>query len=128
MTIGKRSVLVKQLPCSSDLDQRLLFLAEVEDSMPQRRPCLVLDCSLLRELDEGALHMMLHCLEATLKRNGDVKLAALPPAVGDVFATARLERLFDVYETTAEAVASFHKAPDMSAAAAVASLQTAPVV
>lgn len=130
MTSAKRSVLVKQLPSSSDLQCRLEFLREVEAALPQRRPCLVLDCSLLRDLDEPALHMMLHCLEAALKLNGDVKLAALPPSVENAFEIAGLERLFSAYDTVAKAVASFHRVPVMSepSPAAVASLQVAPAV
>ncbi|HEX3661978.1 MAG TPA: STAS domain-containing protein [Acidobacteriaceae bacterium] len=111
MTPEKRTVSVKKLPPSPDLDRRLLFLDEVENSIAQRRPLLVLDCSCVRELDESALHMLLHCLEVALRRNGDVKLAALPAAAAATFAAAGLERLFDLYDTTGEAVASFHHLP-----------------
>jgi anti-anti-sigma regulatory factor len=111
MTTGKRPITVKQLPTSPDLQQKYLFLEEVEASMARRRPCLVLDCSRLQELDEAAIHIMLHCLEEALKRNGDVRVAALPSTAEPAFAGAGLERLFDVYATTAEAVASFHRAP-----------------
>ena len=130
MTIGKRSVVVKQLPSSSDPHRQRQFLEEVQACMPQRRPCLVLDCSLLQELDAGAIHLMLHCLEEALKRNGDVRLAAIPPSANSAFAAARLERLFDLYPTAAEAAASFHQGPIASepCAAAVAALQTAPAV
>ncbi|MFZ0632573.1 MAG: STAS domain-containing protein [Acidobacteriaceae bacterium] len=125
MTIGKRNIVVKQLPSSFDPCQNAHFLEEVESSLAQRRPSLVLDCSRLQELDETAIHLMLHCLEAALKRNGDVKLAGLPSAVEGAFSAAQLGRLFDVYGTTAEAVASFYLAPAASAApaATVDSLQ-----
>ena len=126
MTTGKRSVVVKQLPCSSDLRHQRLFLEEVEACLDLRRPCLVLDCSALRELDEKAIHLMLHCLELALKRNGDVKLAAIPPSAAPALAASRLERLFDIHASTASAVASFHPTRFMgvSPAAAIAPLQT----
>mgnify|MGYP001553157077 CR=1 FL=1 len=110
MTTGNKNIVVKQLPSSSDLDRKLIFLQEVEIVMAQRRPCLVLNCSSLRELDDATLHLMLHCLEEALKRNGDVKLAAIPSCPEAAFAAAGLERLFDVHNTAAEAVASFHPA------------------
>jgi anti-anti-sigma regulatory factor len=130
MITGKRTVIVKQLPSSPDLEQKLIFFQEVQGSIAERRPCLVLDCSLLRELDEATIHLMLHCLEEVLKRNGDVKLSALPPHAEGAFAAARLERLFDVYATAGEAVASFNHAArsSASAAAAVALLQPAEAV
>lgn len=126
MTTGKRNVAVKQIP--GDPQKRHLFLDEVRGSMPQRRPCLVLDCSQLRKLDAGTMHLMLHCLEEALRRNGDVRLAALRPEAVPVFEAAGLGRLFDLYATAAEAVASFHQGIMASepGAAAVAALEAAP--
>lgn len=128
MTTGKRSVVVKILPASSDLRQQRLFLEEVKASLEHRRPRLVLDCSLLRELNAAAMQLMLHCLEEALKRNGDVRLASIPIASEPAFAAARLGRLFNVYRTAAEAVASFHQGPMASepSTVAVAALEAAP--
>lgn len=114
MTTGKRNVTVKQLPSSSDLEATLIFLQEVEIFMAQRRPNLVLDCSTQEDLDDATLHLMLHCLEEALKRNGDVRVAALSPRAEAAFTAARLGRLFDSYETPAEAVASFHEVAAMN--------------
>ncbi len=127
MTTGKQNVTVKRLPSSSDHRTRLLFLEEVEDFLGQRRPCLVLDCSSLQCLDEAAIHLMLHCLEEALKRNGDVKIAGLMPAAETAFEEAGLGRLFSVYETAAEAAAAFHQVTVVSAppAAAVTPLPAA---
>ncbi|HEY1806924.1 MAG TPA: STAS domain-containing protein [Acidobacteriaceae bacterium] len=125
MTTGKRTVIVKQLPSSPDLEQNLIFFQEVQGTIAERRPCLVLDCSLLRELDEATIHLMLHCLEEVLKRNGDLKLSGLPPHTEAAFAAARLERLFDVYDTAGDAVASFNHTPMSSAPGTLAVLQPA---
>lgn len=126
MTNGRRSVVVKQMP--NDPRQWQSFLEEVTASMPQRRPCLVLDCSLLRKLDAGAMHLMLHCLEEALRRNGDARLGGLRPEALPVFEAAGMRRLFDLYGTTAEAVASFHQGFMASepGTAAIAVLQAAP--
>ncbi|HZZ37976.1 MAG TPA: STAS domain-containing protein [Acidobacteriaceae bacterium] len=119
MTTRKRNVTVKQIPSGSDLRRKETFLKEVEASLAHRRPCLVLDCSTLQELDQATIHLMLHCLEEALKRNGDVKLAALPAAAEAAFTAAGLGRLFELYATAAEAAASFHQAPVMSEPTAV---------
>lgn len=120
MNIAPRPITVLQLPSGSDLRRKLLFLEEVESCMAQRRPCLVLDCSSLAAMDEAAVHLMLHCLEEALKRNGDVKLAALTAGVEPAFRAAGLTRLFDMYETKAAAVASFHAAPTLAVSQPVA--------
>lgn len=119
MTVRKRSVIVKQLPSSPELEQKLVFLQEVQATLPDRRPCLVLDCSMLRDLDEATIHLMLHCLEEALRRNGDAKVAALPAGAEQAFAAAGLGRLFDVYDTAGEAVASYHPAMTAPLAAPV---------
>lgn len=90
MNIGKRPITVRHLPPGSDLRRKLLFVEEMESCLAQRRPCLVLDCSSLTTMDEAAVHLMLHCLEEALKRNGDVKLAALPACVEPAFREAGL--------------------------------------
>lgn len=124
MTTGKRNVTVKEMPSCSDLHDH--FLEGVKTSLAHRRPCLVLDCSSLQELDQASMHLMLQCLEEALKRNGDVKLAALPTAAEAAFTAAGLGRLFTIYATAAEAAASFHQAPVLSApAAATAALPAA---
>lgn len=126
MTTGKRNVAVKQIP--SDPQMQQLFLEEVRASMPQRRPCLVLDCSQLRKLDADTMHLMLHCLEEALRRNGDVRLGGLGREAVPVFEAAGLGRLFELYATAGEAVASFHQGilAGEPGTAAVAVLEAAP--
>lgn len=130
MTTGKRNVVVKKISPASNPQQQRLFFDEVMTSMALRRPCLVLDCSPLKRLDAGAIHVMLLCLEEALRRNGDVRLAALAPPVEAAFEAARLGRLFTHYQTTAEAVASFHSGfvGSKTSTAAAASMQAAPAM
>ncbi|MEO6966313.1 MAG: STAS domain-containing protein [Acidobacteriaceae bacterium] len=111
MTIRKRIVAVNQLPEISNRKQGQLFLREVRNWMSVDRPRMVLDCSLLRQLDKSVIYLLLCCLEEAMKRNGDVKLAALPPGARTVLEDTGANRLFDIYDTTAEAVNSFHQLP-----------------
>jgi anti-sigma B factor antagonist len=104
MTIRGRAVTVKQLPEQLSVKQERVFFREVESSMNVDRPCLVLDCSHVRRLDGSVIHLLLCCLEEAIKRNGDVKLAALPAGAE---AAAALTRLFEIFDTTADAVKSF---------------------
>jgi hypothetical protein len=55
--------------------------------------------------------LLLHCLEEAMKRNGDVKLAAVPTAAAVLLVSTGVARLFEAYDTTAEAVNSFHQLP-----------------
>ena len=111
MTIAERAVTVRQLPRILNAKQRRLFLRDVQNSMAADRPRVVLDCSRLREFDSPIGYLLLCCLEEAMKRNGDVKLAALPAGAGAILKLNGVGGLFDVYDTTADAVSSFHKFP-----------------
>jgi anti-sigma B factor antagonist len=111
MTLRIRPVAVKQLPEKLDAKQGRLFFSELESCMNVDRPCLVLDCSKVRLLDSSAVHLLLCCLEEAMKRNGDVKLAAIPSGASAVLELSGIDRLFEVYGTNAEAVSSFRRLP-----------------
>ena len=118
MSIPKRHVIVKQLPEVLSGKPGRVFLREVQGSVDVDRPRLVLDCSRLRQLDRTGVHLLLCCLEEALKRNGDVRLAALPAGARTALEITGANRLFDLYETANDAVNSFRQLP-----AAVASHQ-----
>ena len=51
--------------------------------------------------------MLLHCLEEAMKRDGDLKLAAVSPASAVILELMRVDRLFEAFETADQAVRSF---------------------
>src|ERR1700750_1769 len=111
MTVRRRPVTVMQLPERfSDKDLRI-FGREIEIYMDLGRPYLVLDCSNLCQLDNRVLHLLLRCLEEAMKRNGDVKLAGISPAANLILDPSGINRLFETFDTTADAVNSFHQLP-----------------
>ena len=87
------------------------FLGELESCMANDRPCIVLDCSNVRKMDRSVTHLLLCCLEEAIKRNGDVKLSAVPAAARAIVELTGLNRLFEVFDTNAEALGSFHLPP-----------------
>ncbi len=111
MTIRERAVTVKQVPEILDMKHEQIFLGEIQSVMNMERPCVVLDCSNTRQLDRSTVHLLLCCLEEAMKRNGDVKLAALPPGAGEILEQTGAGRIFDIYATTAEAVSSYRRLP-----------------
>jgi hypothetical protein len=56
-----------------------------------------------------SIHLLLCCLEEAMKRNGDIRLAALDPGVKAAFAKAEVDSLFQSFENVSEAVESFHR-------------------
>ncbi len=110
MTSG-RLVAVKQLPEKLSVKQGRGFFREVESCLEADRPRVVLDCSQLRQLDSVGIQVLLRCLEEAMKRNGDVKLAAIPPGAAAILERTKVNRLFEAFDNTADAVNSFHQFP-----------------
>lgn len=111
MNIQKRVVAVKLLPAILNSKNERLFLAELQAYLNVARPRIVLDGTLLRKLDRSGIHLLLCCLEEAIKRNGDVKLAALPPGTEALLEFTGVSRVFEIYDTTVEAVNSFDALP-----------------
>ena len=103
------AVTVTQLPETVDIRRGRLFFKELESRMNIDRPCIVLDCSKVRDMDRFAIHMLLCCLEEAMKRDGDVKLAAVSAAARQTLELTRVDRLFEIYETETDAVNSFFR-------------------
>jgi|SRR5215831_12851385 len=108
MTTGK-PVVVQQLPDVLDLDRAQEFFRTFEPHLDTDRPCFVFDFSRLRHLDSVGVDLLLRCMEETMKRNGDLKLAAVSPGLAAILEMTRIDRLFEVYPNCNEAVASFHR-------------------
>jgi len=104
-----RSVAVRKLPEQISGARRDEVYKDLESCINVDRPAVVLDCSLLRKADGAAIHLLLCCLEEAMKRNGDIRLAALHPEVKAAFEKAEVESLFQCFEDVSEAVESFHR-------------------
>jgi anti-sigma B factor antagonist len=113
MTTG-RPVVVKQLPEQLTAGHAQQFLEEVEPQLGAERPYLVFDGSELTHLDSDGVRMLLHCMEEVIKRNGDLKLAAIPPGPAVILELTRVDRLFETFENARDAVESFYRLPSQS--------------
>jgi len=102
-----RNVKVLKLPDSLAHDGGQTFRREFVECLDHNRPRIVLECSALRHVDQKTLYLLLCSLEEAMKRNGDVKLAALPAEAKTAMASGGLDRVFRIFDTTAEAVESY---------------------
>jgi len=107
MTLRQRIVMLMQLPEVLDAKQGRVFIRELTRYLDVERPRIVLDCSNLRRMNRSALETLLCCLEEAMKRNGDVKLAALSQEAKLILEHTGVDRLFRIFDTTTDAVNSF---------------------
>jgi anti-sigma B factor antagonist len=121
MVIRMRAVTVLEVPERVNGASEGRFLRELQKFVETERPRLVLDCSRVQEMNRAAMHLLLTSLEEAMKRNGDVKLAAVQPEAMATLEFAGARGLFEVYPTAAEAMQSFRHRP---AGTAIASVET----
>jgi anti-anti-sigma factor len=97
-----------QVPEQLNAGEARTFLQELGPLLESNRPRIVLDCSLVRSIDSAGVEMLLHSLEETLKRDGDLKLAALSPEAEVILELMRVARVFETFATSDDAVRSFN--------------------
>lgn len=106
---NRRVVAVKQVPENVNLKTVRQFYRDLESVMNAERPAVVLDCSRVTRIAVPTMHLLLNCLEGAMKRNGDVRLAAVAPTAAHTLRASGADQLFRIYETTDAAVESFQR-------------------
>ena len=101
-------VIVMELPEKLKLAEVRTLMDDLRPVLETDRPRIVLDCSRVEHIDGAGVNMLLHFLQEAMKRDGDLKLAAVSPASAIVLEMMRVDRLFEVFETPEEAARSFH--------------------
>ena len=109
MVETSRPVIVKRMPDRLNQKQARMFLRDIQPLLNTDRPQLVFDCSLIRQMDAAGVDMLLHCMAEVMKRDGELKLAAVSPEAAVVLELTRTDRLFEVFETSGDAVRSFYR-------------------
>lgn len=104
-----RPVIVKRMPDRLNQKQARVFLRDVQPLLNTDRPQIVFDCSLIRQIDAAGVDMLLHCMAEVMKRDGELKLAAVSPQAAVVLELTRTDRLFEVFGTSGDAVRSFYR-------------------
>jgi anti-sigma B factor antagonist len=107
--IRERVVTVRHFPETLSDRQISDFFSEIKRCLDVDRPCLVLDCSQLSQMDKHIVLLLLDCLEEAMKRNGDVRLAGVSPQARAALKATHADALFILSETVADAIASFQR-------------------
>jgi anti-sigma B factor antagonist len=107
METNSRPVVVKRMPERVNGRTARDFLRDVRPFLIVDRPQIVFDLSQVRQLDSAGVEMLLRCMSEAHKRDGDVKLASLSDQSAVVLELTRTERLFEIYDTSTDAVRSF---------------------
>jgi anti-anti-sigma factor len=109
METSRRPVVIKRMPERLNYREARAFWEEVRPIVTSDRPLVVFDLSGVRHLNAAGVDMLLKCMTEVMKRDGDLKLAAVSPEAGVILEMTRTDRFFEIYETSADAVHSFSR-------------------
>ena len=104
---SNRPVVIKRMPERLGLRQARKFWDEMQPIITSDRPQMVFDMSNVQHLDAAGVDMLLRCMAEVMKRDGDLKLAAVSPAAAVILEMTRTDRFFEIYGTSSDAVRSF---------------------
>ena len=75
----------------------------------KNNPKLLLDFSTVDHLSSAALGMLINANKRIREKNGQLRLANIKPQIFEVFVITKLNKLFKILPTRAEALASFNQ-------------------
>jgi anti-sigma B factor antagonist len=104
----QKNIVVKNLPEYLHLRGVQELRRELDPILKGDRPRIVFDFGEVRQMDGAGVEMLVECLEIAMKRDGDIKLAAVPDELAVILELTRVDRLFEMFDTSAAAVESFH--------------------
>jgi len=111
MSIKKRTVSIHQMPSRLSTNSQEELLSRLEMSVENGQPRFVLDCSKLESVGSSEINFLLSYLEEAMKHKGDVRLAVLRPHAKAILRNAGVSRLFEIFDTTENAVRSYQVRP-----------------
>jgi anti-sigma B factor antagonist len=92
---------------SLDADNIATFKKAAYDMLDEGTVKYVLDVSGVDFVDSMGLGVLISLLRRVKQKDGDIKIASLTPDVKTIFEITRLFRLFDVCDSSKEAIEKF---------------------
>ena len=104
---GNSSVVVKTLSRRLDRAEVTNFRRDMQRLLETDQPRVVLDFGSVTHLDSGGIEVLLDCLYAVTRRDGEMKLASLSPQAEVILEISRVGRFFEIFPTVEDAIESF---------------------
>ena len=102
-----RPVVIMQMPEQLEARAAETFMQDFEPMLAGERPRFVFDFTGVRRVDRAGAEMILHCLEQAMRREGELKLAALSAEAEVALELMRRPGVLQTFLTCDEAVRSF---------------------
>lgn len=105
--IEGNNILVLELEITNLDAANVRAVKEQLTQLMQDHKNVVLDMTHLVFVDSSGLGALISCLRQSKNANGDFRLSCMTPTVRSLFELMRMHRVFNIYESRAQAVRSF---------------------
>jgi|SRR5437870_9310982 len=109
--MNSSSTIVIKLPESVSAKQARAFMRKLKPALKLDQPCVVVDLSQVQRIDIAGLDMLLQCMVQVANRDGSLKLAGVSPEAATVLELTRMDRVFNMFPTVSEAIATCVEVP-----------------
>jgi anti-anti-sigma factor len=123
--MDSRTVVMK-LPHRVDAREARNLLRELKE-LPVEEPCVVIDLSAVRYMDSAALDVLLGCMVEVARRDGAMRLGGISPEAATVLELTRMDQVFDMFPTAADAVWNCNQIDEKASDAHAMQIQPQPV-
>jgi len=90
-----------------DVNSAVDFKNRMKEIIDSGRSKITIDLGRVTFIDSTGLGALVSCLRAANQKGGDVKLCCLKPEIRMVIELTRLHRVFEIFGSEADTVASF---------------------
>lgn len=104
----QNEVLIIPLAGSLDVSLQRAFKEELE-TLTGKQTDVVLDFTTVTFIDSSCLGALVSLTRAIRGREGDFRLAGLSENTRSIFQITRMERVFKIYDTVEDAIASYYR-------------------
>lgn len=104
-----QDVFVVRLQGSLDVAVQTALKEKLQEFAEKNDDDIVLDFTSVHFIDSSCLGALVALLKRIRERKGDIKIAHLSDDVRSIFQITRLDRVFEIFDTTDEAVTSFYR-------------------
>lgn len=100
-------VAVVEVQCESLDAATVIDFREAIQPIIDKNPNIVINIGMLRTINSSGLGALISCLKQSHERGGDLKLAGMKGEVKRIFEIVQIHMMFDLFDTTEEAVSAF---------------------
>ncbi len=102
-------VYVVEAPQRLEGETAVTFRSKVKSIVDEGNYCLVIDLKDTMYMDSSGLGAMVSRIATTRSSGGDIRLANLNPFIQELIQVTNLNRVFQIFDSTEAAIASFGK-------------------